>query len=115
MVDIQMGVARDEQVHKTIAVVVTPGCTRHKSAAVYTSFVGYIFEFAVSQAVIQSAAVKACHVEVQLAVVIVVRYCNAHPPTSTIQTRGFRDVLERAVRFLMVEGHKGVAAGVKPF
>src|SRR4030095_3355555 len=56
---VQMGVARDEKIHVTIAVVVAPRRAGHKAAAADTSLFRDVFELAVAETVIKGAAAEA--------------------------------------------------------
>src|SRR5439155_14033927 len=58
IVHVQMGIARDEEVDETVAVVVAPGCASHKTAAADSCLLGDVLELAVAKAAIECAAAK---------------------------------------------------------
>src|SRR5438094_10593129 len=56
LVHVQMGIARDEEVDETVAVVVAPGCARHEATAADSRLISYVVDFAVAKLVVDVGA-----------------------------------------------------------
>ncbi len=75
--------------------------------------VGDVFKFTVAQIAIEGVAAEAGDEEIKLAVIIVIGDGYAHAPTAAGEARFLGDVLESAVRPLVIEGDEWVAAGAE--
>src|SRR5260370_25483842 len=93
-----------------VAIVVAPGGAGHEAAAADTGLVCDVFKLAAAKMAVEGVAGVSGDEEIELAIVVVVGDGDAHAPAFAGQTGCGRDVLEGAIRFLMVEGDHRVAA-----
>ena len=114
MIHVHVRIARDEQIHVAVAIVIAPRRTGAEPAAADSGLLGRVFESAVPQIVVQHIAAVAGHKQIQFAVVVVVGDGHAHPPTQARQTGLLGDVFKVAVRFLVIERHHRIAALAEP-
>src|SRR5215472_12443156 len=105
-----MNISRDEEIDISVTVVVDPGRAGHEATAAHSGFVGYVLEFAVSQAMVKRASAKTRDENVQLAVVVEIGHGNPHAPALARQACGLSDVGELEIRVLMVERDERVTA-----
>src|SRR5713101_6529785 len=115
VVHFHVRVAGDEEVHVAVAVVISPRRSGHEAAAADTGFFRDVLKFAVAKVSIEGAAAVAANKQIEVAVVIEVRDGDAHAPAEPREARFLSDVLEGAIRFLMVKSDHGIAAGAVAF
>src|SRR5580700_1283260 len=109
MIQVQVRIASDEQVHVAVAIIVSPGCAGTESATADAGFFSYILELATTQIVIEHVAVVSGHEQVKLTVIVVVSDRNAHAPAKSCQPRLLGNVFKFAIWLLMVKSDHGVA------
>ena len=76
-------------------------------------FLGDVFKLTVAKIPIQHVSAKPGHVQVLPAVVVKVRYGDAHSPTLSRESGGSGNIAEFQIRVLMIERHHQVAALAK--
>ena len=59
MIDVQMGITRDEQINIAVAIIVAPGRPGHEATAAHVGLFRNILEFTATQPVVKSASPKA--------------------------------------------------------
>src|SRR6185369_11114063 len=101
--EVPLQVARDHQIQQAVAIEVHPCSAGGPSSTGDTGVGRYIGERTVAVVVIKLVAAIRRHVEILIAVVVIISDGNSHTVTCSLHTRLFGDVLERAVLLLMVE------------
>ena len=81
VVEIHVHVARDENVHEAVFVVIGPGCAGHEAAAADSGFVGDVFKGAIAAVAIERVAAVSGDEYIENAIVVEVSYGDAHAPT----------------------------------
>jgi spore germination cell wall hydrolase CwlJ-like protein len=79
-----------------VAIVIGPGRAGAEAASADAGLVGYVFELAVAQVVIERVAAVAGDVNILQAVVVVIGYGYAHAPAFAREARGLGYVGELA-------------------
>ena len=110
IIHVHMNVARYENIHEAVFVVVRPGGAGHEAAAAHAGFVRYILEFAIAQVAIERIPAVAGDKDVWKAVIIEVRDGHAHAPAFARQARLLGNVFEFQRRGLAVQRNHRIAA-----
>ena len=110
MVDVEVDVARNEEIHEAVAIVVGPGGSGAEAASADAGLLGHIFELAIAQVAIERIPAEAGDVNVRQAVVVEVGDGHAHAPAFASQSGAVGDVGEFEIRVLMVKRDHGIAA-----
>jgi hypothetical protein len=84
LVDVGMDVARDEEIDATVAIIISPGCSRCEAADAEARFIGDVFELASPKVAVEDAAVVSGNEDIEKAVVVIIGDGNAHAPAAMI-------------------------------
>src|SRR5207248_2428312 len=73
-----VSIVNDKQIQPAVVVVVKPAASDGPLIALDSRFFRNLLELSVAQVAIKNVAVDACHKQISMAVVVVVRRCGAH-------------------------------------
>src|SRR5882724_5349921 len=104
-----MYVARNEQVHVAVAIVVGPGRAGGQPIDFESRAFRYILKFAIAQIVVKRGSVVACDKKIQASVVVEVGDRYSHAPAFARQASLPGDVREMPVCFLVIERDQRIA------
>jgi hypothetical protein len=97
VVDIDMHIARNEEVDMAIAIVICPSSTSAETARTHSGPCGYILELAVAQVVIKGIAAEASYVNILQAIIVIIGDGDPHAPTLVRKSGGVSDIGEMRI------------------
>ena len=100
---VEIDVARDHQVHKAVAVIVSKSSARAPSRIDQVSLLSYICECAVPVIAIEHESFFASNEDVGPAIVVIVRDSSSHGPARIAQSRVIGDISKCAVVIVVVQ------------
>src|SRR5437016_11071172 len=103
MLRIKLHIAGNEQVEKTVMIVVSPGGTGRPAADGNSGFFSYVRESSIVVVVVEPVLAVIRDVKVRPPIVVVVAHCHAETPPFIPNPRFFRGIGEGSVVVVVKE------------